>query len=183
MIDLSTYTEKLTDQDFLKTELDNGISLSNPQFMDLARHTISQLNGYGRTLIDYGCGVGAYAKAAIDAGYQVEVIEKFKAHREYLKENIPDIKIVRKLKNVDIMLFIEVAEHMTDQELIDLFEQGQPKWVLFSSTPEVTQWDAAWGHINVKQSNQWDEMFLKLGYRKHKDLTLPTLWSKIYELI
>ena len=183
MIDLSKFTDKLTDKDFLQAELDNGINLDNPMFMDLARHTVAQLNGYGTTLIDYGCGVGAYAKAAMDNGFQVEVIEKFKAHRDYLKEKLPSLKIVKKLKNVDIMLFIEVAEHMTDNEIIGLFEQGQPKWILFSSTPQVTQWDAAWGHINVKQPQEWDAFFATVGYRKHKDLSIPTEWAKMYERI
>ena len=169
MIDLSKYTDRLTDKDFLKVELDNGIRLDNPQFMDLARNTISQLNGYGSTVIDYG--------------FEVEVIEKFKAHRDYLKINLPEIKITRKLKDVDIMLFIEVAEHMTDNEIAALFEQGQPKWILFSSTPQVTSWDEQWGHINVKQANEWDKFFLTLGYRKHKDLAIPTEWAKMYERI
>ena len=175
--------EKFTDKEFLKYELDHGIKLDNPQFMDLAKHTISQLNGYGSTVIDYGCGVGAYAKAAIDYGFQVEAIEKFKAHRDYLKINIPELKIIKKLKDVDIMLFIEVAEHMTDNEIAALFEQGQPKWILFSSTPHKAANDEKWGHINIKEQNVWDMFFLTLGYRKHKDLTHPTEWAKMYERI
>lgn len=174
---------KFTDKDFLRVELENGISLENLQFLDLAKNTIAQLNGYGSTVIDYGCGVGAYAKAAIEAGYKVEAIEKFKAHKDYLKQRLPELKIINKLKNVDIMLFIEVAEHMTDKEIFALFEQGQPKWILFSSTSQKTANDEQWGHINVKEQHEWDDMFLKIGYRKHKDLTLPTEWSKIYQLI
>lgn len=174
---------KYTDKQFIEYELAHGISLDNPQFMDLAKNTISQLNGYGSTVIDYGCGVGAYAKAAMDAGYTVEAIEKFKAHKDYLKQNLPELKIISKLKSVDIMLFIEVAEHMTDNQIIGLFDQGQPKWILFSSTPHKSSFDEEWGHINVKQSNEWDEFFLHIGYRKHKDLTLPTEWAKMYELI
>lgn len=174
---------KYTDKEFLKVELDRGISLDNLQFLDLAKNTIAQLNGYGTTVIDYGCGVGAYAKAAMDYGFKVEAIEKFKAHRDYLKQRIPELKIINKLKNVDIMLFIEVAEHMTDNELFALFEQGQPKWILFSSTPHKSANDEQWGHINIKQPQEWDAFFATVGYRKHKDLTLPTEWSKIYQLI
>jgi 2-polyprenyl-3-methyl-5-hydroxy-6-metoxy-1,4-benzoquinol methylase len=183
MTDLSKFTERLTDKDFLKVELDNGISLDNPQFMDLAKNTVAQVQGYGQKIIDYGCGVGAYAKAAMELGFQVEAIEKFKAHRDYLKQRIPELKIINKLKNVDIMLFIEVAEHMTDNELFALFEQATPIWILFSSTPHKTANDEQWGHINVKQPKEWDELFLKIGYRTHKNLTLPTEWSKIYQLI
>lgn len=172
---------KYTDKEFLKVEIEKGITLDNPQFMQLAKNTIAQLNGYGQTLIDYGCGVGAYSKAAIDYGFKVEAIEKFKAHKDYLKEKLPELKLVSKLKNVDIMLFIEVAEHMTDKQIIGLFEQCQPKWILFSSTPYTSENDIEWGHINLKQPNEWDEFFLKIGYRKHKDLSLPTNWAKMYE--
>lgn len=174
---------KYTDKEFLKVELDRGISLENLQFLDLAKNTIAQLNGYGTTVIDYGCGVGAYAKAAMDYGFKVEAIEKFKAHRDYLKQRLPELKIINKLKNVDIMLFIEVAEHMTDNEIFALFEQATPIWILFSSTPHKSANDEQWGHINIKQPQEWDAFFATVGYRKHKDLTLPTEWSKIYQLI
>lgn len=183
MINLSKYTEKLTDKEFLDVELEYGISLDNHLFMDLANNTIKQLNGYGSTLIDYGCGVGAYAKAAMDAGLQVEAFEKFKAHKEYLKYKIPDLKFIKKLKDVDIMLFIEVAEHMKDDEIVELFKSGKPKWILFSSTPHKSEWDNFWGHINIKQPLEWDDFFNSIGYRKHKDLILPTQWSKMYEKI
>ena len=175
--------EKFTDKQFIEYELAHGISLDNLQFLDLAKNTIAQLNGYGSTLIDYGCGVGAYSKAAMDFGFDVKAIEKFKAHRDYLKQRLPELKIINKLKSVDIMLFIEVAEHMTDNEIAALFEQGQPKWILFSSTSQKTANDEKWGHINIKEQNVWDMFFLTLGYRKHKDLTLPTEWTKMYERI
>ena len=174
---------KFTDIEFLKYELDHGINLDNPQFMDLARNTIQQLNGYGNKIIDYGCGVGAYSKAAMEYGFRVEAIEKFKAHKEYLKEKLPELKIISKLKSVDIMLFIEVAEHMTDNQIVGLFEQAHPIWILFSSTPYKAPNDEEWGHINIKQPHEWDDLFLKIGYRTHKNVTLPTEWTKIYQLI
>lgn len=174
---------KYTDKEFLKVELDRGISLENLQFLDLAKNTIAQMQGYGQKIIDYGCGVGAYSKAAMELGFQVEAIEKFKAHRDYLKQRMPELKIINKLKSVDIMLFIEVAEHMTDNEIFALFEQATPIWILFSSTPHKSANDEQWGHINIKQPQEWDAFFTTVGYRKHKDLTLPTEWSKIYQLI
>jgi len=174
---------KYTDKEFLKVELERGISLDNLQFLDLAKNTVAQMQGYGQKIIDYGCGVGAYSKAAMELGFQVEAIEKFKAHRDYLKQRLPELKIINKLKNVDIMLFIEVAEHMTDNEIFALFEQAAPIWILFSSTPHKSANDEQWGHINIKQPQEWDAFFATVGYRKHKDLTLPTEWSKIYQLI
>ncbi|MEY4334526.1 MAG: hypothetical protein RLZZ196_3270 [Bacteroidota bacterium] len=175
---------KCTDKEFLETELKMGISLDNPQFMDLARNTVAQLNGYGSKILDYGCGVGAYSKAAIEHGFEVCAFEKFKAHKDYLKIHLPELKIVSKLPKTDILMFIETAEHMTDNQIALIFEQINPIWILFSSTSQrIPEWDEKWGHINIKDQPEWDAFFLNLGYRVHKQVSLPTEWSKIYQLM
>jgi 2-polyprenyl-3-methyl-5-hydroxy-6-metoxy-1,4-benzoquinol methylase len=174
---------KCTDKEFLEKELNMGISLDNPSFMDLARNTVAQLNGYGSKILDYGCGVGAYSKAAIEHGFEVYAFEKFKAHKDYLKVHLPELKVVNKLPKTDILMFIETAEHMTDDEIKGIFQHINPIWILFSSTSEKTANDEMWGHINVKDQKDWDEFFLQLGYRVHKQVSLPTEWSKIYQLM
>ncbi len=174
---------KCTDKEFLEKELKMGISLDNPAFMDLARNTVAQLNGYGSKILDYGCGVGAYSKAAIEHGFEVYAFEKFKAHKDYLKIHLPELKIVSKLPKTDILMFIETAEHMTDNQIALIFEQINPIWILFSSTSQKTANDEMWGHINVKEQKDWDDFFFKLGYRIHKNVSLPTEWSKIYQLM
>ena len=174
---------KYTDKQFIDYELANGISLDNPAFMDLAKNTIAQLNGYGTSILDYGCGVGAYSKAAMDFGLDVYAFEKFKAHKEYLKKNLPYLKLITKLKQTDILMLIETAEHMTDDEINKIFQHIEPKWILFSSTSARTDFDEAWGHINVKEQSEWDDFFLRMGYRLHKHLSLPTEWSKMYEKV
>jgi 2-polyprenyl-3-methyl-5-hydroxy-6-metoxy-1,4-benzoquinol methylase len=174
---------KCTDKEFLEAELKMGISLHNPDFIDLAKNTIAQLNGYGSKILDYGCGVGAYSKAAMDFGFETYAFEKFKAHQDYLKVNLPELKVVKKLPKTDIMLFIETAEHMTDNQIVSIFEQINPIWILFSSTSQRTENDEMWGHINIKEQQEWDDFFMKIGYRIHKKVSLPTEWSKIYQLI
>jgi 2-polyprenyl-3-methyl-5-hydroxy-6-metoxy-1,4-benzoquinol methylase len=78
------------------------------------------------------------------------------------------------------MLFIEVAEHMTDKELDKLFKSISPKYILFSSTSERTVWDMAWGHINVKEQNEWVTFFENKGYSLVKETNVPTQWSKLF---
>ena len=80
------------------------------------------------------------------------------------------------------MAFIEVAEHMTDKELNALFKKIKPTYILFSSTSQKTDNDEAWGHINIKQQNEWDAIFSSKGYEIYKQLSIPTSWSKIYKL-
>ena len=81
------------------------------------------------------------------------------------------------------MNFIEVAEHMTDGEINKLFHQIYPKYILFSSTSEKTEWDLAWGHINVKSQEEWINFFAILGYEYVKPLSYPTNYTKRFKRI
>jgi hypothetical protein len=52
---------------------------------------------------------------------------------------------------------------------------------LFSSTSQrIPEWDESWGHINIKEQEEWDIFFAKKGYHIHKRITAPTHYSKIY---
>lgn len=170
----------ITEEEFLKAELEMGISFDNPSFKALAMHTAEQVMGLGKTVLDYGAGTGVYADAFHNAGFDVIIFEKFVPHQEYIKEKAPHLKIVDKPITTDIMAFIEVAEHMTDKELNTLFKKIKPNYILFSSTSQITTKDDMWGHINVKPQDQWDEFFKSKGYEIYKQLTIPTTWAKIY---
>jgi hypothetical protein len=79
------------------------------------------------------------------------------------------------------MAFIEVAEHMTDQQLFELFEKIKPTYILFSSTSVSNpEFDLQWGHINLKQQAEWDIFFNQIGYNILRQVSYPTNYSKIY---
>ena len=172
---------KVTDKEFLETELKMGISFDNPNFINLARNTAEQVKSLGHSLLDYGAGTGVYADAFHKAGFEVFIYEIFEAHIKYIKDKAPHLKIIDKPITTDVMAFIEVAEHMTDKELNALFKKIKPNYILFSSTSERKPgWDESWGHINIKEQHEWDAFFSEKGYNKIKDLSLPTTWSKLY---
>ena len=158
-----------------------GISFDNPSFRSLAFNTAQQMLGLGKSVLDYGAGTGVYADAFFQAGFDVVIWEKFDAHKDYISQKAPHLKIIDKPITTDIMAFIEVAEHMTDKELNALFKKIKPNYILFSSTSEKTDNDEAWGHINVKQQEEWDQFFAEKGYHIHKRVTAPTHYSKIYK--
>lgn len=171
----------ITDKEFLATELSMGIGFDSPGFKVLAEVTAGTIKGLGNSLLDYGAGTGVYADAFHNAGFDVSIYEIFKAHREYISQNAPHLRIIDKPITTDIMAFIEVAEHMTDEELNNLFEMISPNYILFSSTSERKPgWDEQWGHINVKDQGEWDSFFDSKGYKILKRLTVPTTWAKIY---
>lgn len=174
----------ITDKEFLKAELGMGIDPFNQDFINLCNATVNAIENeiIFDSVLDYGAGVGAYADAFHKKGHTVLVYEYFKAHREYMAENLPHLVIIPKPNTTDLMLFIEVAEHMTDKQITSLFKKIRPKHILFSSTPNTTDWDEDWGHINIKTSEDWNITFEKLGYELIKDMILPTTWSKLYKL-
>lgn len=172
---------RITEDQFLETELQMGIGFHNPYFVDLCRETAKQVQGLGSTIMDYGAGTGVYASEYHKAGFTTYVYEKFASHRKYIAEKAPHITILPKPITTDIMSFIEVAEHMTDKQLASLFKTISPNYILFSSTSERTDNDIAWGHINIKEQDQWDAMFQSMGYFVVKLLQIPTSHSKIYK--
>lgn len=173
-----------TDKEFLKAELDMGIDPFNPNFINLCNATVNEIENEIKfqSVLDYGAGVGAYSDAFHKKGYEVSCYEYFEAHREYMAEKLPHLNIIPKPITTDLMLFIEVAEHMTDKELKSLFKKIKPKHILFSSTSKTTDLDEDWGHINIKSQEEWQDLFNSFGYELIKDLTQPTSWSKLYQL-
>jgi 2-polyprenyl-3-methyl-5-hydroxy-6-metoxy-1,4-benzoquinol methylase len=81
------------------------------------------------------------------------------------------------------MYFIEVAEHMTDQEIEVAVNAVNPNLILFSSTPNTTENDADWGHINIKQEDEWVNHFERMGYTLIDKPQTPTLWALMFKKI
>lgn len=172
----------ITNNEFLKQELEWGISADNPQFIALADATIDQIVGLPiKSVLDYGAGVGVYADAAHRRGYDVHAYDIWEAHRQYMSAKFPNLKQASEPITTDLMLYIEVAEHMTDDEIASLFSKIAPKYILFSSTPDKTDNDEAWGHINIKQTADWDQFWEQKGYKLLKTIQAPTSYSRIYE--
>jgi 2-polyprenyl-3-methyl-5-hydroxy-6-metoxy-1,4-benzoquinol methylase len=174
----------ISPEQFLQTEITMGISFDNEQFVNLANYTAEQMKGYNiTTVLDYGAGTGVYADAFHKLGFDVKCFEIWEAHQNYIKANAPHLEIISKPITTDLMLFIEVAEHMTDKEIKALFKKIKPKYILFSSTSESKPgWDEQWGHINIKQQNEWVDMFFDFGYKLSKELSQPTTYTKLFEI-
>jgi 2-polyprenyl-3-methyl-5-hydroxy-6-metoxy-1,4-benzoquinol methylase len=173
----------ITPQQFLETELSMGISLDNPNFLALAEATVKQLDIQYVTVMDYGAGIGVYANAFHEAGKKVKVFEIWEPHRQYIKDKLPHIEIIdRPQPFVDLMLWIEVAEHMTDQEISTLMSKINPEHILFSSTSQHSPgFDEQWGHINIKEQSEWIQLFDRFGYVLIQDLQYPTPYTKLFK--
>jgi 2-polyprenyl-3-methyl-5-hydroxy-6-metoxy-1,4-benzoquinol methylase len=174
----------ITEDEFLQIELGHGISADNPSFVRLCEAAANELKAYGddiKTVLDYGAGTGVYSDALHRAGYDVKVYEIFNSHRKYINEKYPHLNIIDKPVTTDCLLWIEVSEHMTDKELDNLFNMIKPKYIYHSSTSETTENDIMWGHINIKQQDEWVKLFESKNYRLIKETHIPIAWAKIYK--
>ena len=171
----------ISEEAFLKAELEMGIGFHNPSFLNLAAEVAKIVKPLGQTILDYGAGTGVYADAYYKAGMETYVYEIFEPHRRYIKENAPHLTIIDKPITTDVLSWIEVAEHMTDAEIDALLKKIKPKYILFSSTPEHTEWDYEWGHINICTHEEWVKMFAAYGYKLEQNLSYPTPWAKLFK--
>jgi len=173
----------ITHEEFLKAELDMGISGDNHEFINLANVTVNQLSIPYHSVLDYGAGIGVYSDAFHRAGKEVYTFELWQPHKDYIKEKFPHLNLIDKPITTDLLCWIEVAEHMTDKEISALFKKIKPKYILFSSTPNKTENDEAWGHIHILQPHEWDILIGKYGYTLEKELQYPTPWAKLFQCV
>lgn len=172
----------ITPEQFLEAELSTfNLSMSNPTFVGLAKSVADFLHDKNPgKIIDYGTGTGVYAEVLRRRGFDITAVDIWDAHRNYCKENYPELDVQDKPFKADTMVWIEVAEHMTDEEIKNVLEIIQPDQILFSSTSGTTPWDEDWGHINIKDQKEWVRFFKKLGYKLHSKPNTPTTWSKFF---
>lgn len=175
----------LTENEFLQAEInDFQLTINNPDFVALAQEVAEYCKKFKpESVLDYGCGTGVYSEIFRTEGFNIVGQDVFKSHRDYCKENYPLLKVYQKPRQADLMLWIEVAEHMTDQEICKALEIVKPRVILFSSTPETTTFDADWGHINIKTEKDWIAMFKELGYKLIEKPKTPTLWALTFQKI
>jgi 2-polyprenyl-3-methyl-5-hydroxy-6-metoxy-1,4-benzoquinol methylase len=175
----------ISEDDFLKAEIESlNLTIDNVDFVALAQQVADYCKSFEvKTVLDFGCGTGVYSEVLRQNGFEITAQDIFKSHRDYCKENYPKLKVLQKPKHAELMLWIEVAEHMTDEEIAKALKAVNPKYILFSSTPETTDFDADWGHINIKQQNEWIEMFNEFDYKLIDEPKTPTQWALTFQKI
>ena len=135
-----------------------GFFLSACQRVGLYKHVGYDINPYER---DFAISKG------IDPGRYL--IGKFKTHGSY-----------------DAIYSTEVFEHMTDAELkkvMPILYKACKKYFYFTSTPYASAdpaWDIEWGHINIKQKDEWIALFKQHGFDFMQDATDVCSWGLLF---
>lgn len=172
-----------TPAQFLDFELNNGINADNPTFIALADATAKAVTEPVISVLDFGAGTGVYSAAFHRAGYEVYAYEIWEEHKAYIREKYPYVKFAGKPFTTDLMLFIEVAEHLEEQHIRNLFKEIRPKYILFSSTPHKNPgFDEDWGHILIQTEDEWLDLFDSMGYEYVRKFHVPTHWAFMLKL-
>jgi 2-polyprenyl-3-methyl-5-hydroxy-6-metoxy-1,4-benzoquinol methylase len=175
----------ISEEEFLKAEIETlNLTMNNELFVALAKSVANYCKKFEpSSVIDYGCGTGVYSEVMRQEGFNMMALDVFKSHRDYCKEQYSELKVIARPKAAEMMLFIEVAEHMTDQEISNAIDVIEPRVILFSSTPHSTENDEMWGHINIKQEAEWVAFWNVLGYKVLEKPSTPTTWTLMLEKI
>ncbi len=80
-------------------------------------------------------------------------------------------------ERVDDVVILAEWKH---SKLIPFLTNLKCKYFHFSSTPHKTDFDEAWGHINIKSEDEWIALFEQCGFKLDRKMSLPTSWSLLF---
>ena len=108
-------------------------------------------------------------------------------HPEFADRYVLDKFFEQDYDHVDAIISIEVFEHIPDTGLHNILkklrDRIRPHFIVFSSTPNADPnpgWDMQWGHVNIKQPEEWDELFRSYGYELSTATPPVTEWASLY---
>ena len=144
------------------------------------------------SVFEFGSGLGFFLSACQrvglykHVGYDINPYERDFA----ISKGIDPDKYLIKFKthgSYDAIYSTEVFEHLTDDEINKVMPKlykACNKYFYFTSTPFYSDdpvFDEQWGHINIKQKQEWIELFKKHGFQYLHDQMEVCSWGMIFK--
>lgn len=173
-----------TEKEFFDHELSIGVTPENPEYFELMDRTANIIKNYARNVIEIGAGMGTLGECLEHKGIDYYGIEPNKYHRDFARSRgITLHDLGNYPSHTQLIVSIEVFEHLTDEQLTEYLTSIEAEYLYLSSTPYATtpEFDEFWGHINLKQTDEWVEFMAKFGYSLYKRVDIPTPWSLIFK--
>lgn len=195
---------KFTDKQFFDWEIENGLYPGghNKGFYDvhkkLAEYIIHFHADYPDNHLDLGGGNSPLCKILQDNGVTSSLIElnpySIKLQKDYGTKNVYEIDFCANglTGKYDVITSIEVFEHIEDKKLLPFIADlaNHCEYFIFSSTPNknTPEFDEQWGHVNIKSTFEWVELFEKNGFKCMYNETdylqancIPTTWVLMFK--
>ena len=188
-----------TDIEFFQVSVEMGINQHNKQYRKMFELLAQWIDDYfkPKAALEIGCGPGYLLKCLNKLGINTIGIDGNKyskqlfvtEHPEYESKYFLDNNFNNDYKPVDVLIAIECFEHIPDDALTKIMDKIaktiQPNFIIFSSTPYFDpnlDWDVMWGHINVKTSQGWIDLFKRNGYDLVLGVSPPiTSWALLFQ--
>lgn len=136
-------------------------------------------------LMDYGCAVGFLMEGFAELGYKNVFGYDISDWASNQAKN-KGLKILKKIekKTFDIIICLDVLEHMRDEDIYQTFREFESdlmiaripcstdgkKFVLDVSNRDPT-------HVNIKSKDEWIKLLTKVGYMTILPLNLFTIYD------
>ena len=186
MVDNKYFFDKSVELGFTTTNYESLVNLHTNGARTL------QIMGC-KSVFEFGSGLGFFLSACQRIGLYNHVgydINPYEREFAISKGIDSDRYLLQKGKfkikgKYDAIYSTEVFEHIFDQDLkliLPELSKACTKYFYFTSTPNRTtpEWDAEWGHINIKQKDEWIELFEKYGFDYLQDATDVTSWGMLF---
>lgn len=173
-----------TDKEFFDHEISIGVTPENRDYFELMDRTANIVKVYARSVIEIGAGMGTLGECLEHKGVEYYGIEPNKYHRNFAKSRGINLHGLKKYPTkTQMIVSIEVFEHLTDEQINEYLENIEANYLLLSSTPYTTtpEFDEWWGHINIKQVDEWIEFMKEYGYTLERRLEIPTDWTLLFK--
>ena len=139
---------------------------------------------YSTKILDYGCALGFMILSFRKLGYSCDGYDISKWAKKKCLER--DIKLVEyKKAKYDLMLCLDVFEHMTDEQIRHCLHTFDPDHILLripcltnggkSFHLDISNNDPT--HINCKDKKNWFNLFDSVGYKNKIALNLYTIYD------
>ncbi len=187
----------LTSQEFFEISAEIGANQNTPRYVRMFNRLVDWIHQElpAKTAVEIGSGPGYLLHRLNQKGIRTVGSDGNEFSMAFFQKNHPEHADCYRLDpyfeleypQVDMVISIEVFEHIPDAGLATLLpkikNQLQPKFIVFSSTPHADPnpgWDFQWGHINLKQPDEWDKLFASYGYIRTKLKPSVTQWACVY---
>jgi cyclopropane fatty-acyl-phospholipid synthase-like methyltransferase len=148
-----------------------------------------------KSVFEFGSGLGFFLSACKKIGlynyigYDINPFERDFAINKGVDENKYLLSSKQIKGKFDAIYSTEVFEHMTDDELNKILPKLHKmcnKYFYFTSTPfysENPEFDKEWGHINIKQKEEWIALFFYHGFDFLQNATDVCSWGMIFKKV
>lgn len=137
------------------------------------------------TILDYGCAVGFLIEGFKKLGYE-KVYGYDISQWAVSQAGKKDLKILNKIekKSFDIIICLDVLEHMTDKEIYQVFSLFKSDMMIIKIPCsidgkkfvfDISNRDQT--HINCKTKKDWVKLLTRLGYQTILPLNLLTIYD------